>query len=213
MRHIWKLFEAKLFDVPSRDDAFNLYRDVDPAVDLPDGADIRRENLKGYVEQVAERQGILVLGQSPGWRAGRFTGVPFTAQSQLLRPDFPVKGKRSSLGPNPLVEKTSTLIWDTFLPYHPELFFWHSFPLHSHRRGASQTDRTPTQRELGEFGEVLESLYEILEPKRVMAVGRSAQTALEMRDIEHDYVKHPAYAGNRAFNRGVRDVLEEKETA
>lgn len=211
VRQIWKLLEEDVFDVPSGDDTFNFYRDVDPEVDLPEGAEIRRENLKQYLEQVCEPPTTLVVGQSPNWRAGRFTGVPFTSQAQLLRPDFPVKGRRSSRGPNPLSEKTATLIWESFLPYHPELFFWHAFPLHAHRLGARPTDRTPTRREMREFAPVLEEIHGILEPERVVAVGRSGQTALDDLEIEYAYLKHPAYGGERAFRRGVRDALEPDE--
>lgn len=210
-RKIWKILEDDVFDVPSGEDTFNFYRDVDPEVDLPEGGEIRRENLKQYIEQVSEPPTTLVIGQSPGWRAGRFTGVPFTSQAQLLRPDFPVGGNRSSKGPNPLSEKTATLIWESFLPYHPELFFWHAFPLHAHRLGARTTDRTPTRREMRAFAPVLEKIHEILKPDRVVAVGRSGQTALDDLEIEYAYLKHPAYGGERAFRRGVRDALEEDE--
>ena len=62
---IWKLLEEEVFDVPSGEDTFNFYRDVDPEVDLPEGAEIRRQNLKKYIEQVCEPPTTLVVGQSP----------------------------------------------------------------------------------------------------------------------------------------------------
>lgn len=210
LERIWSLLEERVFSVPSRDDAFNFYKDADSSVDLDEAPEIRRRNLKGYLEQVADAE-VLVLGQSPGWRGCRFSGVPFTSQAQLLRPDFPVEGDRSSRGPNPLSERTATQLWENLLPYHPTLFLWYSFPLHSHRQGAAQTDRTPTRRELDEFGPVVEGIHEILEPDKVMAVGRSAQTALENLELEHTYVRHPAYGGVRAFRRGIGDVLDDDE--
>lgn len=211
LSRIWELLEDQVFSVESRDDAFNFYRDTDESTDLPDADEIRRNNLKQYLEEVADTATILVLGQSPSWRASRFSGVPFTSQAQLLRPDFPVSGDRSSRGPNPLSERTATQLWENLLPYHPDLFFWYSFPIHAHRPGATQTNRTPTRRELDEFGSVVDGIHEILDPEEVMAVGRSAQTALENLEIEHTYVRHPAYAGVRAFRRGISDVLEDEE--
>lgn len=208
---IWSLLQDRVFGVPSRHDAFNFYQDVESSVDLPEGAEMRRKNLKAYLTTVAEPNTVLVLGQSPAWRGCRFTGVPFTSQAQLLRPDFPVEGERTSRGPNPLSERTATQIWEYLLPYHPGIFLWYAFPLHAHRPGATQTNRTPTRRELDEFGPVVEKLHEILDPEKVMAVGRSAQTALENLDLEHTYVRHPAYGGVRAFRRGVSDLLEDDE--
>lgn len=211
LSRIWELLEDRVFSVPSRDDAFNFYRDVDSSVDRSDGDEIRRKNLRRYLEDVVDSAEVLVVGQSPGWRDCRFSGVPFTSQAQLLRPDFPVNGDRSSRGPNPLSERTATQLWENLLPYYPTLLFWYSYPIHGHRPGATQTDRTPTRRELDEFGPVVEGIYEILDPEQVVAVGRSAQTALENLEIEHSYVRHPAYGGVRAFRRGVSDVLEDDE--
>lgn len=211
LRRVWELLEDQLFSVPSRDDAFNFYRDVDPAVDLPEGDEIRRGNLRSYLEGVADDAEVLVLAQSPGWRNCRFSGVPFTSQAQLLRPDFPVDGDRSSRGPNPLSERTATQLWENLLPYYPRVLFWYSFPIHPHRPGADQTNRTPTRRELEEFGPLVEGLHEILGPEQVIAVGRSAQTSLENLEIEHEYVRHPAYGGVRAFRRGIGDVLDDDE--
>lgn len=208
---IWEVLERDVFQVSSRDDAFNFYRDADLSVDLDDAVEIRRTNLRKYLEQVVDPPTVLVVGQGPGWRGARFSGVPFTSQAQLLRPDFPVSGDRSSRGPNPLSERTATQLWETLLPYHPELFMWYSFPLHAHRPGANQTDRTPTRRELEEFSTVLEQFHEILEPETVMAVGRTAQTALGDIEIEHTYVRHPAFGGVRAFRRGVSDLLEDDD--
>lgn len=211
LSRIWELVEERVFAVPSRDDAFNFYRDVDPSVDRPDADEIRRDNLRAYLGGVVDEASVLVVGQSPGWRDCRFSGVPFTSQAQLLRPDFPVSGDRSSRGPNPLSERTATQLWENLLPYYPELLFWYSFPIHAHRPGADQTNRTPTRREIDEFGPVVRGIHEILEPETVIAVGRSAQTALENLEIEHTYVRHPAYGGVRAFRRGISDVLEDDE--
>lgn len=208
---ILTLLEDELFSFESRDDTFNFYRDADPAVDLPDAPEIRRRNLEGYLEQVADPPTVLVVGDAPVWRGTRFTGIPFTSQAQLLRPDFPVEGDRSSRGPNPLSERTATQLWETFLPHHPRIFLWNAYPIHSHRKGASRTNRTPSRRELQEFGELLRALREILDPELVLAVGRTAQTALSDVEVEHTYVRHPAYGGLRSFRRGVSDALEDDD--
>ena len=209
LSRIWKVVKERVISVPSRDDAFNFYRDVDESTDLPEGDEIRRANLRSYLDEVVGEATVLVVGQGPGRRATRFTGVPFTSQAQLLRPDFPVTGDRSSLGPNPLSDRTASQLWKELLPFYPDLLFWYAFPLHAHRPGAGQTDRTPTRRELDEFGPVVREIHEIMEPRMVLAVGRSARTALENLEIEHEWVRHPAYGGTRAFRRGILDLLGE----
>jgi len=211
VKALWKLFEKEIFPAETTDDVFNFYSDVDPAVDLEDGDEIRRRNLRGYIAMVAEPPTVFMVGEAPSWRAARFTGVPFTSQAQLLRPDFPVPGERSSLGPNPLSERTATQIWETVLPHHPRIFMWHAYPIHSHRKGGRQTDRTPTRREMDAYTDLLSGMIEILEPEMVLALGRSAQTVLQDADEEHTYVRHPSFGGVRSFKRGMSNALEDDE--
>lgn len=211
VKALWKLFEEHVFQKESQDDVFNFYKDADPEVDLEEGAEIRRRNLRGYVAQVAEPPTVFLVGEGASWRGTRFTGVPFTSQAQLLRPDFPVPGERSSLGPNPLSERTATQIWETVLPHHPRIFMWHAYPIHSHRKGGRQTDRTPSRREMDEYTDLLSAMIEVLDPEMVLALGRSAQTVLQDADEEHTYVRHPSFGGVRSFKRGMSDALEADE--
>lgn len=208
---LWALLEKHVFGVESTPDTFNFYSDVDTSVDLDDGDEIRRRNLLGYLEEVSDPPTVFMVGEAASWRATRFTGVPFTSQAQLLRPDFPVPGERSSRGPNPLSERTATQIWETTLPHHPRVFLWHAYPLHSHRRGARQTNRTPSRRELNQFIDLLVGMIDVLEPEQVLALGRSAQTVLQDADAEHTYVRHPSFGGVRSFKRGMSDALEDDE--
>lgn len=208
---IWSILEERLFDVPTREDAFNFYRDEDPVLDLPDAAQIRRENLRGYLEDVSGPPTTLVAAPAPGWRSARFTGIPFTSQLQLMRPDFPVAGRKTSKGTHLIGEKTGKYLWEALLPHHPEVFLWAVFPLHAHRRGEEQTNRIPTLNEIEDFLPLLEELTAALEPVRLLAVGRSAEWALRQLDLEFTRLKHPAVGGLRAFKRGVAEVFEPDE--
>lgn len=205
---IWSVLEERLFEVPTREDAFNFYLDEDPELDLPDAAKMRRENLRGYLEAVAEPPTTLVAAPAPGWRSARFTGIPFTSQLQLMRPDFPLTGKKTSKGTHLIGEKTGKYLWETLIPHHPEVFLWAVFPLHAHRRGEEQTNRTPTLNEIEDFLPLMSELVDALEPHRVLAVGRSAEWALRQLDIEFTRLKHPTVGGLRAFKRGVGEVFE-----
>lgn len=204
---IWSILEGRLFEVPSREGAFNFYRDEHPGLDLPGAARIRRENLRSYLEEVSVPPTTLVAAPAPGWRGARFTGVPFTSQLQLMRPDFPVGGRKTSKGTHLIGEKTGTYLWEALLPHHPEVFLWAVFPLHPHRRGEAQTNRIPTLNEIEAFVPLVSDLVEALEPERLLAVGRSAEWTLGQLDLEFTPLKHPAVGGLRAFKRGVADVF------
>ena len=208
---LWSVLKKRLFKLPSRPDAFNFYADTDPRLDIPDADKIRRKNLKGYLEQAAPPPTTLVVAPAYGWRSTRFTGVPFTSQLQLMRPDFPVSGRSTSKGTHLIEEKTGKHLWNALLPHHPEVFLWAAFPLHPHRRGEIQTNRTPTLNEIEDFLPLLDDLLDVLEPRQILAVGRSAEWALRQLEADFTPLKNPSTGGLRAFQRGVGEAFPEED--
>ena len=66
-------------DAASSATVFNPYAGVDEL------SAMRRHNLSLYLRRMAERQPrLLLLGEAPGYRGCRVTGVPFTSESILL---------------------------------------------------------------------------------------------------------------------------------
>jgi hypothetical protein len=66
--------------------AFNQYRDWDPELERPDGAAIRRRNLRRYLETFAGASYVLV-GEAAGYAGCRFSGIPFTGEAQIVAPE------------------------------------------------------------------------------------------------------------------------------
>ena len=95
---IWDFLEASLFlDSYHEYDpspVFNIYTETNPDLEHLDAAQIRRSNLYNYLSSFLERPSILIVGEAPGWRGCRFSGVPFTSESQLYSAKFPFKGGR-----------------------------------------------------------------------------------------------------------------------
>src|SRR2546428_107536 len=54
---------------------FNFYREGG-------GADLRRERLHAYLEEHRHAE-LLLVGEAPGWRGTRISGIPFTSERQL----------------------------------------------------------------------------------------------------------------------------------
>ena len=52
-------------------------------------------------------------------------------------------------------------------------------------------------------------MVEILKPRAVVAVGRKAEKALGMIDVEATYVRHPSQGGATLFREGVLQILKE----
>jgi hypothetical protein len=53
-QEVISLLEKKVFEVSSTDALFNQYKDINLDFDKPDAAQIRRENLRRYVQNCLE---------------------------------------------------------------------------------------------------------------------------------------------------------------
>ena len=208
---VWSLFESRVFSVPSTQDGpaplFNQYRDRGLRVDRPDAGAIRRSNLFGYLSSFAECPSVLVVGEAPGWRGCRFSGVPFTSEAQLCDGALPFTGHQSSAASSPYAENTATIFWRSARPYGSSFLVWNCVPFHLHRPDDPLTNRAPTRREILAHLESLTALLALLEPRLVVAVGRSAGWALRQMDVPCTYVRHPSHGGADEFSKGFETAL------
>lgn len=197
--NLWRLFNKKIFTIPSTDGLFNQYKDIDKKMDLPSASEIRRHNLHAYIKSFETQPSVVVVGEAAGPRGCRFSGVPFTSEKQLCNGILPFLGKQSSTKSNPYSENTATIFWGVMLRYYPVFFAWNCVPLHPYSHGNRLSIRTPTASEIVEFSCLLAELLSLLKPKKIIAVGRKAQLSLEQSDITCTYVRHPSQGGARKF--------------
>ena len=213
LQPIWDWLEADVLSLPVEIGCprplFNLYRQIDPGVDRSRANQIRRENLRRYLESFNLWPEMLVIGEAPGWRGSRFSGVPFTSEAQL-RGSLPFCGSPSSLGNQPHVEATATVFWGVMRDYHPRFLAWNSLPFHPHQPGQPLSNRTPTAGEICQGGEALRQLAALLKPNQVIAVGKSAQTALQRLGIAAIAIRHPGHGGAKTFEAGMRAIFDRR---
>jgi hypothetical protein len=189
----------------SRSGVFNQYRDVHPDLDLPQGAVVRRANLRCYLELFAGARFILV-GEAAGYAGCRFSGIPFTCERQLVGEaplgwtvDQPLA--RSSTAAEPWAERSATVVWET-LGGRRDCLLWNAYPWHPYGDPGPLSNRHPHQ-DLHEGLDVLRCLLSLFSTAEPHAVGRVAQRALEMIGIQAPYIRHPSHGGARRFAEGV----------
>ena len=148
---------------------FNFYREGDRAA-------LCRERLATYLARRADAP-LLLVGEAPGYRGARVSGLPFTSERQL-----------TGAGP---AEATATIVHRALagLGLDEYVLLWNVVPTHP---GTATSNRKPTRAEV-EAG--LPFARRLAAGRRVVAVGRLAQAALE----GVDHVRHPARGGARAF--------------
>lgn len=211
---VWQWLQAAVFTLPSqggRLPRFNFYRDEHPELDRPGAAAIRRDNLHIFLERYTTPPRILAVGEAPGWRGARFSGVPFVSEALQARGALGIRGRPTSRANRPYAESTATLFWQALerLPGAPaNILTWNCLPLHPYQPGEPRSNRRPARSEIEAYLPLLAEFIAIVRPKRVIAVGRCAEMALALAGIPAAGVRHPSHGGAHTFECQVRQALE-----
>jgi uracil-DNA glycosylase family 4 len=164
-------------------ETFNFYRDGE-------GAALRRSRLRSYLESRREAP-ILLVGEAPGYRGARVSGLPFTSERQL-----------SGSGP---AEATATIVHRVLaeLGLESSVLLWNLVPTHPHLPGRPGSNRRPLGAEIRAGRPFLD---ELARRRFVVAVGRLA--ALELGGPS---VRHPSHGGAAAFRAGLVALFRQNE--
>lgn len=176
---------------------------------------IRRSNLRRYLQEMARRgPHTLLIGEAPGYRGCRLTGVPFTSE-RIILDDAPgrrlfgeSRGYRKTSERAKLTgEQSATIVWSVLKSIDPLPLLWNALPFHPHDDGDPWTNRTPLTTELALGAPFLRILLDIFSPETVVGVGNKAAQILRRRDIAHRKVRHPSYGGKGDFTRGIQNLM------
>ena len=196
-------------DAASSATVFNPYAGVDEL------SAMRRHNLSLYLRRMAERQPrLLLLGEAPGYRGCRVTGVPFTSESILLDEACSLglfgagAGFRGG-GGRLQREASATAVWSALADLNRLPLLWNAFPYHPHRPDEPDSNRPPTAAELAMGREFVVLLLDLFAIERVIAVGNKAAVALEQWGVAAAKVRHPSHGGQTIFRRELTVLLAE----
>ena len=146
-------------------------------------AGLLRERLVAYLESRASASLVLV-GEAPGYRGARVSGIPFTSERQL-----------TGSGP---AEATATIVHRVLarLGIEEDILLWNVVPTHP---GTETRNRMPTATEIRESKAFLEPMCR---GRCVIAVGRVAEGLLSGAAV-----RHPAHGGAKEFEREMMRLL------
>ena len=142
-------------------------------------ASLLRRRLVGYLDGRAGAP-FLLVGEAPGYRGARVSGIPFTSERQV-----------TGHGP---AEATATIVHRVLseLELENDVVLWNVVPTHP---GTATSNRRPLRSEI-DAGRPF--LRELSRSRRVVAVGRVAHAELGGR-----YVRHPSHGGAEEFRIGL----------
>lgn len=188
---------------------FNPWRDACQIHDLEGAAQRRRDNLHAFLQAAIDAEiRTMWIARDLGYRGGRRTGVPLTDEVHLSAASALLGGielARATDGP-PVAERTAAVIWRALARVGGPVVLWNVFPFHPHVDGDPMTNRCHTRSERLDTWPLLEALIEIVQPSRIVAIGRDADLALTDFGIETVAVRHPSYGGQAEFTAGIYDL-------
>ncbi|MDA7984041.1 MAG: uracil-DNA glycosylase [Alphaproteobacteria bacterium] len=192
-------------------DVFNPYSDRCSVCDMENAAEIRRKNLERVLIAALSMQVDSVwVARDLGYRGGRRTGLALTDDAHLDHHARQFGGlpklRRATREPEPPVERTATVVWQTLGAIRRPVFLWNVFPFHPHEPGNEMSNRCHTRSERNACRHLLTDLLDALKPGRVVAIGRDAHRSLEDLHIDATYVRHPSYGGQAEFISGLESI-------
>ncbi len=177
---------------------------------------IRRDNLLTYLIQMYKlKPRVILVGEAPGYRGCRLTGVPFTSEHLLMNnmEGLYLFGKENGYRlvlekEKNLKEATATIIWSTLIEHDILPLSWNAFPFHPYRKGNKESNRTPLKKELLLGGKPLHKLIKMFNIETVIAVGNKAEESLHNLGLSCKKVRHPAQGGKNEFVKGIKEIKE-----
>lgn len=180
------------------------------------GPMIRRRNLVDHLDIKAPA--LVLIGEAPGYRGCRISGVPFTSERQIVNGSAPRMTLRSriSRAAAPWAEPSATIVWsllrDTGMSQSTVL--WNACPWHPYN-DKPQSNRAPTSAELEAGMPALRLLLEMFPEALVIPVGRVAASVIDSARPNRaaEPVRHPAFGGAPQFRAGVIAHLKARGVA
>ena len=174
----------------------------------------RRKNLIAHLS--CPDPLCIIIGEAPGYRGARFTGVPFTSEKLLVdqaipRVDHP-KGKRITTRHIPWKEPSATIVWDELhkLQVADRTILFNAVPWHPEGKDGPLSNRTPNAAEKKAGQECLSLFFELFQEIPVIALGNIASESLNRLSIEHTKIRRPANGGAPLFRAGANVFIQKQ---
>lgn len=197
---------------PSHPGLHNPWRDLCITDIRQDAHLIRRERLAQHLNVDTPR--LLLIGEAPGYKGCRYSGVAFTSERLLQDRAVPrmegLDGERITDRKLPWSEPSATIVWNALYDYEiaPYTVMFNAVPWHPEGARGMHSNRTPTSSERRDGRTFLEMFLAIFPAVPVAALGNTASTTLTEMQVPHTKLRHPANGGAPLFREGLKAMID-----
>jgi len=171
--------EPRLLNFYNENDSQNI------GGDPPGLASERLEWLRRYLT-ARWNAPIIMVGEAPGYRGARWSGIAFTSQHQLTGAGWKEMSAQIVHG---ALQKAGL---------ETQVMLWNACAIHPSKTGSPLSNRRPSATEV-QMSAIL--LRRLIVGRRVLAIGKVAE---QMTGGE--YIRHPSMGGANAFREGIASL-------
>jgi uracil-DNA glycosylase len=171
-------------------------------------------NLKNYLEKMKQiKPSVMLVGEAPGYKGCRITGIPFTAEKNLsivYKENLLFGYENGFLVQNPKElqsESSATIVWGVLKDLNCLPLMWNTFPFHPYNEGNTESNRKPKTHELAVGKLILEYLMKMFEIKKIVGVGKVAEAIMKGLGFNVIGIRHPSMGGKEKFVEQMKKIF------
>jgi len=177
-----------------------------------------RSNLKLYLEaMLILKPKTLLVGEAPGYKGCRLSGIPFTAEYNLsieyiMGLIFGFKNGYSVRNIQTMQkENSASIVWNILKELDSFPIMWNAFPFHPYEEGNTESNRKPDKNELIYGSQILNKIIKIYNVRTIVGVGRTAGNILLKMGYQAKSIRHPSRGGKNEFAYKMNELKENGE--
>lgn len=173
-------------------------------------AKLKSDNLLQYLRRMQQlNPHILLVGEAPGYKGCKKTGIPFTSEYQILHDDFFKEGFEVLDRENPECENSAKVMWQTIGSARNLPLMWNIYPFHPSTKDGRNGKPNAEDIELGT--KILTALLSMFDIENIYCVGRKSESALKnhkmFSHLVRGYVRHPSHGGAIICKNELEKIL------
>ena len=165
-------------------------------------------------EHLSGEHAYVLVGEAPGYRGCRVSGIAFTSEKLLLKGAIPRVSTplgRLSSRRLPWAEASATIVWESLnlLGIADRTILWNAVQLHPFNAGNPFSNRRPTFEEVQFGSEGIRMLRDEFPLATFIAIGEVSAGAIAAAGVESPTrVRHPSFGGKTEFVAGLTAAIK-----